>query len=287
MYPIELLQAKCFKLTLPINGAQEIKIPKLATYESEYFRLNEAGDGIVMTAPCTGDTTANSSNPRSELREMSADGLSNANWSSTTGVHAMEFVAAVTVMAEAKPVVIVGQIHDAADDITVFRFERNPDKATCTLWITDGNTSHGYKVMDNYKIGEKIKLGFGVRRGVVGYFVNGQQVNYAQAKTFSGAYFKVGCYNQCHQGTDYAQVVLYGAAIVHDGVTMGYLPDEPQQPPVVEPPPTPPDPTPTDPPTPPDPPLDIAQELQYLRHEAATVVLLIDGLLFRMGAKTL
>ena len=86
MYPMDVLGTRAWYLTLPTKvkaTPDTVKVPELLTYADDWFRLNAAGDGVVFTAPTDGATTKNSRNPRSELREMSADGKTPAAWSST------------------------------------------------------------------------------------------------------------------------------------------------------------------------------------------------------------
>jgi hypothetical protein len=78
-YPSSILHLRNWKLTLPIdtehNGSpDEIKQPELETYSSQFLCLNARKDAVVFKAFTGGETTKGSNYPRSELREMSADG---------------------------------------------------------------------------------------------------------------------------------------------------------------------------------------------------------------------
>lgn len=236
-YPLDLIHSTNWKLTLPINSAQEIKVggnPDLSTYASEWFQLNAAKDGVVFKVRTDGATTSGSKNPRSELREMTSGGQANASWSSSSGVHSMEVEFAVnTLPIGSKPQVVTGQIHDASDDITVFRVEGSlTNRSIASIWITDGNTTHGHLLTDAYRLGDKYRVGFIVSNGQIHYTFNGQPVAYAQSKSFSGAYFKAGSYNQsggiCTKladgQCDYAEVTVYAAQVCHDGNCTGNAP---------------------------------------------------------------
>jgi len=229
---MKIINSPNWKLTLPLSGAPEIKQPALATYSSEWMHLNAAGDGMVFKAPTDGGTTTNSKNPRSELREMNADGKENASWSTTDGVHSMEIEQSVDVLQiGSKPHVVVGQIHDSADDVTVFRMEGNTtgNRAIAKLWITKGNTTHGFLVTDAYRIGEKFRVGFQVKNGIISYTFNGRPLNFTLSKKTSGCYFKAGSYNQSggnvtklpNGESDYAQVTIYALQVCHDGKCHG------------------------------------------------------------------
>lgn len=242
--PFDIMQSTNWKLTLPINSAQEIKIPVLQTYTSEWFYLNAAKDGAVFVARTDGATTSGSSNPRSELREL--NGSSNASWSSTTGEHSMTVVFSTDVLPiGSKPVVVTGQIHDASDDISVFRVEGNTsgDRSIASIWITDGNTTHGHLLTANYHLGDKYTVEFIVRGGQILYMFNGQQVDFMESKVFTGGYFKAGSYNQSGGNCtkladgqcDYAQVTIYSIQVCHDGNCSGQSTTQPTQQVTVQP----------------------------------------------------
>ncbi len=242
-YPMDVIAAQAWYITLPTKikaTPDTVKVPDLMTYTDEWFRLNDAKDGTVFKARCDGATTANSKNPRSELREMRSDGKNQAAWSSTAGTHSMEIEQIVNVLPiGSKPHVVVGQIHDANDDVSVFRLEGNTsgDRSIGSLWITDGNTTHGRLITNSYKLGTKFRVGFNVSGGKISYTFNGQPVaGYSQSKNFSGAYFKAGCYNQSGGNStplpdgpdkgksDYAQVTIYAVQVCHNGVCTGHAP---------------------------------------------------------------
>lgn len=244
-YPMDIINAMGWYITLPtprgVHGAPDtVTEPKLATYSDEFFQLNATKDGAVFKAPTDGATTKKSFNPRSELREMTTDGKTQAAWSSTSGTHSMEIVQAVIALPIGpKPVVVTGQIHDANDDVSVFRVEANRydtntgDKTLHSIWITDGNTTHGHLLTNSYRLGDQYTVGFQVAGGKINYTFNGQPVAYAQSKSFSGAFFKVGSY--CQSGgivtklpdgpeagkADYAAVTVYSVQVCHNGVCTG------------------------------------------------------------------
>lgn len=253
-YPLDLINSPNWYITLPTKikkTPDTVEMPELGTYSSEYFHLSDAGDGVVFKAPTDGATTKNSKNPRSELREES--GEDHAAWSSTNGTHSMDIEQSIDVAPiGSKPHIVVGQIHDADDDVTVFRWEGNTsgDRNVGKLWITDGDTTHGRLVDDALRLGTRFRVGFKIAAGVISYTYNGQPIEYLQKKKITGCYFKAGSY--CQSGgnvtklpsgeADYAQVTIYALQVCHDGVCTGTAPGTklpPVEPPV-EPPVTPP-----------------------------------------------
>lgn len=247
MNPFDLIGGY-WKITLPDAKASEIKPPKIITFDDpNFFHLNAANNGVIFKAPSLAGTTTNSNNTRSELRELNPDG-SLASWSTSVGVHSMECEFSVDVLPyPKKPHVVTGQIHDAKDDVTVFRVEGNPDGVTATIWITDGNTTHGRLLTDKYKIGDRYRVGFYISNGAISYTFNSKIiVGYTQVKKKTGCYFKAGCYSQDGGDTTkrpdgenvYAQVTIYPSPqVCHDGVCTGGAPGGVTVPPVVDPPP--------------------------------------------------
>ena len=222
-YPAQLLDLTNWKETLPIDdedqsGTQplEIKQPDLATYAlSPWYKLTSTCDGVQFRAPVNGTTTSGSSYPRSELREMTDNGTENASWSSTSGTHTMVITEAIKNLPQDKPQVVAGQIHDADDDVTVFRLEGS------SLYVTDGDTTHHKLVTSDYVLGTKFEAKFVVSGGKVKAYYNGV-LQTTLSKNFSGAYFKAGAYTQancsnsspCDSG-NFGQVMIYDIAVTH------------------------------------------------------------------------
>lgn len=237
-FPLDIIASSDWKLTLPLKNAPEIVQPKLALYTSEWFHLNSTGDGVVFMARTDGGTTPNSKNPRSELREMRDDGADEAEWNSGSGAHSMVVDLMVTALPiGSKPHVVIAQIHDASDDMTAFRLEGS------SLWITDGDATHGRLITNSYVLGTRILVGFHIDTGIVTYTFNGKPIPYTQIKKKAGCYFKTGAYNQAggiitklpDGKADFAEVVIYSVQVCHDGVCEGNAPGAPP----IDPPPPP------------------------------------------------
>jgi hypothetical protein len=218
LLPAQVLNLTNWKLTLPVNTSHagtpdEFLQPELATFrDTNYFYVNGEGNGVVFTAHAGGYTTSGSGYPRSELREMINNGASLASWSTTSGSHSLIITQAITHLPDVKPHVVAGQIHDAADDVIVFRLE---DKK---LFI-DENGNDGPVLTTNYNLGDIFTVQFRARNGGVECYYNGNYV-YTYAVTASGCYFKVGCYTQSNTTkgdlpTAFGQVVVYGTSVTH------------------------------------------------------------------------
>lgn len=206
-----------WKLTLPV-GSQgkptEIDRPRLDA-DNPWFR-STSDSGIAFRAPVDGVTTSGSHYPRSELREMAADGSTPAGWSSTSGAHAMRVVEAFTHLPSGKSELVGAQIHDAADDVTVFRLEGS------NLYVTSGNNPHYKLVTSDYALGTPFEAGYVVYDGQIAAYFNGAQVATIAAPHLTGAYFKAGAYTQANctnappcSADNYGETVIYQLAVSH------------------------------------------------------------------------
>ncbi|WP_326834559.1 polysaccharide lyase family 7 protein [Amycolatopsis rhabdoformis] len=215
--PADVLDLGTWKETLPIGPAghpTEITQPQLAAYaKSPYFTTTPACDGVVFRAPVDGTTTSGSGYPRSELRQMTGDGTKTASWSTTSGTHTMVLDEAVTHLPADKPDVVVGQIHDADDDVTVFRLEGTD------LYLTKGDDSHYRLVTRGYELGTRFRVSFTAHDGKVSAYYNDTLVATIAVKS-SGDYFKAGTYTQANCGNsapcsadNYGETVVYGLTV--------------------------------------------------------------------------
>lgn len=218
LLPAQVLNLTNWKLTLPVNTAHagtpdEYLQPELATFQdTNYFRVNSTGDGVVFRAHCGGYTTSGSGYPRSELREMINNGASLASWSTTSGTHTMIITQAITHLPDVKPHVVAGQIHDPSDDVIVFRLEGKK------LFV-DENGVTGPVLTTNYNLGTVFTVKFVAQNGGVECHYNGNYI-YTYATSASGCYFKAGCYTQSNTSkgdlpTAYGEVVIYGVSVTH------------------------------------------------------------------------
>jgi hypothetical protein len=217
-YPAQILNLTNWKITLPTGSSgspTEIKQPALNTYKIDPWFVVQ-GSAVRFRAPVNGVTTSGSSYPRSELREMTNNGSANASWSSGSGTHSMFIDQMVTSLPKVKTHLVVGQIHDASDDVTVFRVEGN------SLYITNGNTTHGYLVDGNFTLNKRFSVKFEVSNNVTKYYYNGTLLPYTLNRSYSGAYFKAGAYTQANcsnsspcASDNYGEALIYNVAVAH------------------------------------------------------------------------
>ncbi len=222
-YPAQVLNLTNWKETLPIGAAEspaEIKQPALATYKIDpWFIVSSDGKGVRFRAPVNGVTTSGSGYPRSELREMISNGTANASWSSSTGTHTMFLDEMVTAVPQTKRHIVVGQIHDANDDVIVIRLEYPK------LFI-DINGADGPVLDPAYTLGKRFTVKFVVSGGKTSIYYNGSTTPaYTLTKSYSGAYFKAGAYTQSNCSTEgstslctasnFGEMVIYQVLVSH------------------------------------------------------------------------
>ena len=168
--------------------------------------------GVAFRAPVNGTTTRNSSYPRSELREMSADGKHEAGWTNAAGRHVMTITQAITATPRAKPHVVAGQIHDADDDVLMIRLEGR------RLFVESDGDEVG--LLDPaYRLGTRFTVSISATPA-------GVRVRYNTArivdlpKVGRGWYFKAGCYPQSNpergdRPSAFGEVVVYALGVRH------------------------------------------------------------------------
>ena len=190
------LDLRNWKLTLPIKSAKEIKQPDLNKYERKWFTDEPPN---ADEPPCTsvafrtkvgGATTSGSEYPRTELREMKKKGTKLASWSSTSGTHEMSWRVAVDVAPEAKPQLVVGQVHDSEDDVVQVLYVGN-DRAINYRWL--GQTAG--TLVNDYELGTYVDLRIVVTDGTFSLYANGEP-KATQSRSTNGLYFKAGNYTQ-------------------------------------------------------------------------------------------
>jgi len=224
--PAQVLDLTDWKVTLPVpkpdsaKSPLEVTQPTLAGFaQAPWFRLSPTCDAVLFRAPVNGTTTSGSKYPRSELREMTDNGSENAGWSSTAGTHRLSVTEAFVRLPTGKAELVGAQIHDADDDISVFRLEGSK------LWITDGDNPHFKLITDHYALGTRFDAGYEVSDGEVRAYYNGVLQTTIKHR-FRGAYFKAGAYTQANctnsapcSADNYGETMIYGLSVFHQVTT--------------------------------------------------------------------
>ncbi len=157
-----------WKLTLPVNGAEERSAAELGTgfQHPEAFFTDPATGGLTFRARNRGDTTSGSRFPRSELREMlaprgSAKATAN-NWVISTSPDAAKRAAGgvdgtmratlivdhVSTTGDASKVgrVIVGQIHGPSTEVIRLYYHKRPADARGAIYFAHDDPQSGDSV---------------------------------------------------------------------------------------------------------------------------------------------
>lgn len=211
-----IIDPSSWYLTLPTGRKGDpdtVDAADLTSYSSSWFHLDPTDDGIVFTANAGGTTTSGSRYPRSELREL--DGGDHASWSNTSGTHTLAVRQAVTALPEAKPEVVVAQIHDSSSDVIEIRLEGSK----LIGQYNDGQTD--VTIDPDYTLGDVYDLQLVAADGRIQVLYNGVE-KLDIAKKGSGWYFKSGCYLQSNTGKGdsagaVASVVIYQLGVTHTG----------------------------------------------------------------------
>jgi len=194
-----------------------------AGFHDSYFFTDPSDGAMTFWDPENGVTTADSSYPRSELREMNADG-SPANWP-VAGNNLLSATVAVTQVPDH---VCIGQIHIGTAIQTGLAASTKPllelyYYATGAIELgiendpTGGQTSHA---ITNVPLGTQFSYSIGLTGdGTITLTIDGAATTFAMPSGFDGygQYFKAGDYDQT-AGTDAtvgAQVKFYALEVSH------------------------------------------------------------------------
>lgn len=229
IYPANVLNLSNWKITLPIEaGSQssqplEVMQPELATYKLDpWFTVTQDKKGVVFRAAVNALSTGDSNYPRSELREMSADGKKIIFWPSTSGTHTLYLDQAIIATPKNKPEVVAGQIHGDDDDIIVIRLDFPK------LYIARGKSNLA-TLDENYTLGKRFTVKFVAQNGqILVYYNDSIAPIYMLEKKVKMAYFKVGAYPQSNCETEkflelcaddnYGEVIIYQLTVMHEGI---------------------------------------------------------------------
>jgi hypothetical protein len=191
-------------------------------YHDAYFYLDSAG-AMTFWDPENGVTTAGSNYPRSELREMNADGTA-ANWP-VAGTNTLTATVAVVQVPDH---VCIGQIHigSALDAgvasstkplLELYAYPNGAIELGIETSPTGGQTQ---QTLANVPLGTKFTYSIVLTgAGTLSVAINGQASSFTMPPAFGsyGQYFKAGDYDQT-AGTDGsvgAIVKFYALAVSH------------------------------------------------------------------------
>jgi hypothetical protein len=120
------------------------------------------------------------------------DGKDLAKWDVVAHLkHTMTWTGSVSETPVAKPQVVIGQIHDAADDVIMIRFTGTPASTLDIMLQGKTHTQIPWKLNQTYTLSIQC---IGLEIFVL---LNGEEVfKWARSRPLRGCYFKVGAYTQ-------------------------------------------------------------------------------------------
>jgi hypothetical protein len=192
-------------------------------FQDNYFFTDKIDGAMTFWDPENGVTTPNSNYPRSELRELNADG-SQANWP-VTGTNTMSATLAVTQVPDH---VCIGQIHCGTALQSGLTATTKPllelyyySNGDIKLGIEDSpsgsQTSHN---ITNIPLGTKFSYTIQLTGdGTIALVLNGTTYTFTMPPSFIGygEYFKAGNYDQSvgNDPTVGAMVKFYALQVTH------------------------------------------------------------------------
>jgi hypothetical protein len=187
-------------------------------FQDAYFATDSSDGAMDFWDPESGVTTAHSDYPRSELREMSADG-SPANWFSS-GTNTLSATLAVTQVPSS---VCVGQIHlgsgGSTKPLLQLCYSSGGEIDMAIEQTPAGGNEVRYPV-GNVPLGSKWHYVVGLSGDTISLVINGGQARtWTASSSFDGygMYFKAGDYDQSSGGSSSAgaAVDFYALSVFH------------------------------------------------------------------------
>ncbi|WP_271764847.1 polysaccharide lyase family 7 protein [Aquimarina algiphila] len=240
--PYEVLQLKNWKITLPRdfdndNLADEVYIdknrndfiddPSFKTYKDEFFFVENGNVRFLCPTENGTPTTGNSSNTRSELREMPSDGSGETGWDATdNSVKTLTFKIRI-IQTSSTGKFAFAQIHDFKQDIwdDLLRIQIQSDNVnakegdTGRIYllgdVTEGKMSDGFPVdfrslnysdryiKNDYVLGNWLSFKVTVQNSLMKIFLDDMNtpIRTYDNITCTSNYYKVGVYNQSTTST--------------------------------------------------------------------------------------
>jgi alginate lyase len=215
---LPVLDLRNWKLTLPVctchpPDPDEVKQPELARYQSHFFQANDSGDGIIFRATVGGVPTVGSEYARTELREMTSDGIRRASWSGRLGTHVLTIRQAIDHLPTARPALVAGQIHGTSAYGMLIRLDGR------RLYVRTADGPMGDLDAD-YELGQIFTLRLEVKDARIRVYYDGEpKVEFT--RFWETCYFKAGVYLQSNRqrwgdnDQAYGQVTIYDLAVIH------------------------------------------------------------------------
>ncbi|NME69282.1 polysaccharide lyase family 7 protein [Flammeovirga aprica] len=235
-YPYDVLGLQNWKLNAfsgTLNNPTFVdQIPNLDTYSNDNWFYTD-GSKVFFKCYAGYPTSSGSGNPRTELRELTANGSSNIYWDGGSGTNRMEWKVTVNQLPSSGKLCF-GQIHGPSssyDDVIRVQYEGDPNQSSGSArlkimgWVTEENGDFSGDFIDgNWALDQEMHLELIFENSnVVLYSINNG--SRTEIYRFNGCnsdsnYFKAGNYMQSMKGksldtSDYGLVSISYLKITH------------------------------------------------------------------------
>ena len=178
------------------------------------YTLNVAKAAARMRVGVNGGTTPGSTYPRVEFREKNTDGTTNMAFKPSTGTHYMSGHSKLIHLAATKPWVVIGQMHDAGDDVVEILTRVYSGTTRLIVAIggqaQDGTSGRVPYLVNSVSVGDEWDWEIRLENGNLSVLLDGvdKLIGYPAAQEFfvghtaTDCYFKSGCYAQSNTSTE-------------------------------------------------------------------------------------
>ncbi|NLR94326.1 polysaccharide lyase family 7 protein [Flammeovirga agarivorans] len=236
-YPYDVLGLQNWKLNAfsgSLNNPTFVdQIPNLDTYENDNWFYTD-GSKVFFKCYAGYPTSSGSGNPRTELRELTANGSSNIYWDGGSGTNRMEWKVTVNQLPSSGKLCF-GQIHgpsNSYDDVIRVQFEGNPNQSSGSArmkimgWVTEENGDKSGDFIDgNWALDQEMHLELIFENSNVVLYSISSSGSRTEIYRFNGCnsdsnYFKAGNYMQSMKGksldtSDYGLVSISYLKVKH------------------------------------------------------------------------
>jgi len=231
--PGQLIDLRGWGLTLPVAApgsvnARTVGPAALPAYSlPPHFALNSTRTAVLLRAHTSGAVIPGGTLARTELREVSASGATDA-WTSATS-NVLTTRQAVTHLPAASPWSVPAEVRAGSTDVLqILADGRGRPAGTATLCVRFRGIVQATCLDNNYVLGRAYDLSINVSSGAITVSYN-KIVKLTVAYAGTNMSFRVGTHLQTKQGTganDYGETALFGLGVTHAAAapTKGWTP---------------------------------------------------------------
>jgi hypothetical protein len=189
------------------------------------FVTTPSGTSVQMMVNVAAPTTEGSSFPRSELRELNTDNVTNMAFDPSVGVHYLRGRTKITNLTLVKPTLVVCQAHNASSDIIACCTQLNSGLGVPQLLLRiNGSASNIPKPSALYTPGDSFDWQIYFNAGYWAFYyqdmgtpfydsvAHAANVSRSDPIVYTGSadcYFKCGCYSNTNTSTESGDATQY------------------------------------------------------------------------------